>query len=82
MNGPQHFHEAERHLEWVNGIAPGIDDEGVRVRLAMAQVHATLALAAATALPASSGSMPTADWKAWIGTASAHERPNSPEATA
>jgi hypothetical protein len=46
MTGPEHYREAERQLEWVNGTEPGTDDEGVRVRLSMAQVHATLALAA------------------------------------
>jgi hypothetical protein len=54
MTGPEHYREAERHIEWVNGTRPGTDDEGVRVRLKMAQVHATLALAVATANPLAS----------------------------
>jgi hypothetical protein len=47
MTGPEHYREAERQLEWVNGTKPGTDDDGVRVRLDMAQVHATLVLGAA-----------------------------------
>lgn len=68
MTGPEHYREAERLLaeSAVNG------SEGtyfVRPEsLAAAQVHATLALAAATAGRSSSGPMPTPgreDRKAW-----------------
>ena len=46
MTGPTHYREAERLLEAAaNGEPPGTDR-----LLAAAQVHATLALAAATAL--------------------------------
>jgi hypothetical protein len=44
MTGPEHYREAERLL--------GVAEEPEDIRLAEAQVHATLALAAATALPA------------------------------
>ncbi len=45
MRGPEHYREAERLLEEMDYA----DD---RATLAAAQVHATLALAAATAYPA------------------------------
>lgn len=45
MTGPEHYKEAERLLEYVKGVAPA----GRPDVLAMAQIHATLALAAATA---------------------------------
>jgi hypothetical protein len=47
LNGTDHFREAEEYLE--ASLHP--DDEATKLRLvATAQVHATLALAAATAL--------------------------------
>jgi len=47
--GPEHYMVAERTLdEVVSGVYP--DDQQVTWALAKAQVHATLALAAATAL--------------------------------
>lgn len=46
MTGPEHYREAEALLDEVSGP----DDDFTRdERIAMAQVHATLALAAATA---------------------------------
>lgn len=48
MTGPEHYQEAENQAE---SAARAIDDrlfEDARVSLALAQVHATLALAAAT----------------------------------
>lgn len=51
MNGPEHYREAERLIAQANKIqhdqGPGCGSDEV---LAEAQVHATLALAAATAL--------------------------------
>lgn len=48
-SGPEHYRVAERTLdEVVMGVYP--DDNQIRFALAKAQVHATLALAAATAL--------------------------------
>lgn len=45
MTGPEHYREAEALLDEV----PGPNDDFTRdERIAMAQVHATLALAAAT----------------------------------
>ncbi|WP_428956147.1 hypothetical protein [Streptomyces sp. cg35] len=54
MTGPEHYRQAERHLSGAShtngrGGHP-VDPVGAAHHLAMAQVHATLALAAATAL--------------------------------
>lgn len=46
MTGPEHYREAEKYVE--AALAPGLRDEVVSQRAAVAQVHATLALAAAT----------------------------------
>lgn len=74
MNGPEHYAAAERLLAsaMADDMEPG--DPGEVSNLAAAQVHATLALAAATALaaipdwaPGSSPltSLPADDAKAW-----------------
>lgn len=47
MTGPEHFREAERILNEAQGLDSGNVD--LAPMLAEAQVHATLALAAATA---------------------------------
>jgi hypothetical protein len=47
MNGPQHYCEAERLAQLVT---PHMRAAEAHVMAALAQVHATLALAAATAL--------------------------------
>lgn len=48
MNGPEHYREAERLLDRAENVIP--DDEPAQAAVAArAQVHATLALAAATA---------------------------------
>ena len=73
MNGPEHYAAAEEFLAAAkaDGVEPG---EPVQVsHLAAAQVHATLALAAATAMAGgvitAHGSvltaLPSADVKAW-----------------
>ncbi len=48
MNGPDHYREAERHLNAAQEVDDWYDDAS-RYHLEAAQVHATLALAAATA---------------------------------
>lgn len=48
MTGPDHYRAAEEHL--VVARKAEIGSNGERYNLAAAQVHATLALAAATAL--------------------------------
>lgn len=51
MTGPEHYREAERILDQVlvDAAERQIKPEGAAVLIAEAQVHATLALAAATA---------------------------------
>lgn len=49
MTGPEHFKEAERLIE--AGVYDDQEPELVARDVALAQVHATLALAAATADP-------------------------------
>ena len=70
MNGPGHYREAENALAALGtelyaparrGLTKGLGHDHL---LAYAQVHATLALAAATALPAHDG-----DWTVWRGVA-------------
>lgn len=53
MTGPEHYKKAEDLLKLASETALGSDME--RFDLAAAQVHATLALAAATALSARMG---------------------------
>jgi hypothetical protein len=52
MTGPEHFKEAERLIEAAGEVPSnhGDTNPGALVLLAEAQVHATLALAAATAI--------------------------------
>ncbi|MFF9361945.1 hypothetical protein [Streptomyces griseoluteus] len=69
-SGPEHYEEAEQLLAAASNTDIGSDLE--RYRLAAAQVHATLALAAATALndhdPKGDG-MREGDYRAWINVA-------------
>lgn len=55
MTGPEHYREAERLLRNVDAASAseiGDHPDVVALAIAEAQVHATLALAAATAYPA------------------------------
>jgi len=69
MTGPEHFKEAERLL--ADARVPG-EKRSVRnffpveTLMAVAQVHATLALAAATALVNPAGGLPGRDHEAWF----------------
>ena len=65
MTGPQHYREAERLLDLADDQARGGHDHAEAMAVANAQVHATLALAAATALNSSAG---VADWEPWCET--------------
>jgi hypothetical protein len=67
MTGSEHYKEAERLLVHTDRSVKdqfGDGAECARQQIAMAQVHATLALASATAL-GSSGGLPADDWDAW-----------------
>lgn len=65
MTGPEHYLEAEKLLSHAFGIEDRGSAEDVCL-LAEAHVHATLALAAATAVSGSrSGGMPLASYNAW-----------------
>jgi hypothetical protein len=71
MTGPEHYREAERLVAEADTILRPHDEgpcEADRV-LAAAQVHATLALAAATALNDAEDGMPIAEFQAWHSTA-------------
>lgn len=51
MNGIGHYQEAEECLAWVDDLS-GLDEvslDAIQITLQKAQIHATLALAAATA---------------------------------
>lgn len=76
MTGPEHYREAEEllHLAAVTGVDR---TEHAQEYLAAARVHATLALAAATALSLSAG-MYVPDAAAWERVASAHARESVP----
>lgn len=50
MTGPEHYREAERCLDLAEDQARSGHDHSEAMALVNAQVHATLALAAATAL--------------------------------
>jgi len=69
MTGPGHYAEAEKYLAlldenraegaWIDGVKSG----EIGAAMAAAQVHATLALAAATALKTDAGHV--TDWDQW-----------------
>lgn len=60
MTGPEHYREAEKHLAVAaKNFLAGDDTSSA---LAAAQVHATLALAAATALTPGANSASRGDW--------------------
>lgn len=69
MTGPEHYRLAEKCLYSVDD-----DSDTAMALLATAQVHATLALAAATAV-SSTGDMPIPDSDAWIAAAPAYKPP-------
>jgi trans-2-enoyl-CoA reductase len=66
MNGPEHYREAERLLGRMQTADDGELGWMSRAQMAAeAQVHATLALAAAAALNDPQGGMGGNDWHAW-----------------
>ena len=77
MTGPEHYREAERLLAEEVFITPhGTVTRSFEETVAAAQVHATLALAAATALnmPHPHGGMEHADSLAWFKAASVNRK--------
>jgi len=65
MTGPEHYREAEKLLAHADvAIDEGYSDRAGLMH-AEAQVHATLALAAATALNDGNGGLPAADFATW-----------------
>ena len=71
MTGPEHYRRAERYLAEMESnpasVAKGAN-EGVAILAALAQAHATLALAAATAL-CTTDLLSTYDYEAWYAAA-------------
>ncbi|MET9465842.1 hypothetical protein ABZY44_13745 [Streptomyces sp. NPDC006544] len=70
MTGPEHYHKAEQLLADADSYEDDQATELARDRRAEAQVHALLALAAATAMAApvdqeTDSGMPPADATAW-----------------
>jgi hypothetical protein len=71
MNGPQHYREAERLIKGLKTDSGAVYvEEGNEQVIALAQVHATLALATATAMGApvdqeADSGLPPQDAKAW-----------------
>lgn len=68
MNGPEHYAAAERLLDAAMADDMEAGEPGAVSNVAAAQVHATLALAAATALTWSSKDLKT--WQAVAGVSS------------
>jgi hypothetical protein len=65
VTGPEHYREAETCIRQGCASDEGGDHQDALVWLALAQAHATLALAAATGLDDSEGGMTREDWTAW-----------------
>ena len=83
MTGPEHYRQAEEILEALAALAAaGTLPEAHSTALhRQAQVHATLALAAATALRGHEG-LPERDRKAWFEAAATRTAPAIAERTA
>lgn len=75
-SGPEHYLKAEDHLASADVLDEG-DLEASAWHQRQAQVHATLALAAATAMNDADGGMGAKDWDAWLSAASESKRPAS-----
>lgn len=64
MTGPEHYAEAERLIEEANHVGHEDAARGDGI-IAAAHVHATLALAAATALNDHDSGTPLPEWHHW-----------------
>ncbi|MGD1219968.1 hypothetical protein AB9Q10_16245 [Streptomyces krungchingensis] len=73
--GPEHYREAERLLKLAhrNTYGDGANPVAGAALAAEAQAHATLALAAATAVQPSSYAVGRPEWKAWAAVAATPE---------
>lgn len=67
MTGPDHYRKAEQLLRILDR---GTEGDDAQVIATMAAAHATLALAAATALNDAISGVPLEDYDAWTATAS------------
>jgi hypothetical protein len=74
MTGPEHYREAERLLNEAADYE-GLPSNAHIQKGQLGQGHATLALAAATALNDADGGMSGADYAAWQDTVSGGEQP-------
>jgi hypothetical protein len=71
VTGPEHYREGEKQLADATAqLEEGMWEEG-RLTTALAQVHATLALAAATAM-AATASLPPSDAVGWADACGTH----------
>lgn len=81
MTGPEHYLEAERLMKGCkNSYGALVIEDGTAEVLAAAQVHATLALAAATAMGSpvdgeGDSGLPPRDCKAWYDAAGVKPQP-------
>jgi hypothetical protein len=82
MTGPEHYREAEALLRKARRFAQGdLENPGLAAAIATeAQAHATLALAAATALAAptagdDNAGLKAEEWDAWAKAAATHPEP-------
>ncbi|MBG0828497.1 hypothetical protein HS041_12035 [Planomonospora sp. ID67723] len=72
MTGPDHYRAAEEMLATAKEADAGADRDDIKLFLRFAEIHATLALAAATGVGAIAGDrqnwdgMPTPDARAWL----------------
>lgn len=73
MNGPEHFRRANAILASIDAQRREGDRVSISDAIAAAQVHATLALAAAIAM-SRSGEMPVPDAEAWEAAAATPSR--------
>ena len=81
MTGPEHYREAERLIQNLTTDTGAVYvEDGNEQVIALAQVHATLALAAATAMGApvdgeGDSGLPPRDCKAWYDAAGVKPQP-------
>ncbi|MFG3048100.1 hypothetical protein ACGFZR_24610 [Streptomyces sp. NPDC048241] len=79
MTGPEHYHEAERLIQELTTDSGAVYvEDGNEQVIALAQVHATLALAAVTAIAApivgqGDAGLPADEYTAWSEVAGARE---------